>query len=414
MKRVGPGSATSSDLWSATPRPTVQPSPRKTDSESAPTLRIALVHDQIYPFFKGGVEKRLSDYAMELERRGHEVHLIGTKRWDGPDVFVENGIIYSGIRSGANPHNRDGRRSIWQAIQFAYGLARRIRTETYDVIDLQSTAPLACLFGLIVARRRHIPTVVTWIELWGPYWREYLGPVGVIGQFVDWLVSKLADSNATISHQTRARMEARGIEADAFLPCGLDIERFQAVPESDASSDIMCVSRLVRHKNIEFLIDALSVLRDKGVKPHTLIVGDGPEHDVLVEKAQSAGLDNVAFRTDVDSEEELIGMLKASKIFALPSIREGFGLAVVEAAACGLPTVLLEHRDNAASELVHPDLVVTSTPEAFAAKLGQLLDDADFYAKMAKHAADSVRVHSLRPIVDEAEKFYATILHSDR
>ena len=48
-------------------------------------MKIAFVYDAIYPYVKGGVEKRVWELAVRLSRRGHEVHLFGMKFWDGED-----------------------------------------------------------------------------------------------------------------------------------------------------------------------------------------------------------------------------------------------------------------------------------------------------------------------------------------
>ena len=46
-------------------------------------MKIAFVYDVIYPYVKGGVEKRVWELATRLSRRGHDVHLFGMKFWDG-------------------------------------------------------------------------------------------------------------------------------------------------------------------------------------------------------------------------------------------------------------------------------------------------------------------------------------------
>jgi len=45
-------------------------------------------------------------------------------------------------------------------------------------------------------------------------------------------------------------------------------------------------------------------------------------------------------------------LMKSSKVFVLPSTREGFGIVVIEASACGIPVIAIDHKDNAARDLI--------------------------------------------------------------
>jgi glycosyltransferase involved in cell wall biosynthesis len=60
---------------------------------------------------------------------------------------------------------------------------------------------------------------------------------------------------------------------------------------------------------------------------------------------------NISFSENI-SDENLYSMIKSSKVFVLPSSREGFGMAVIEANALGVPVITVNERDNAAKELV--------------------------------------------------------------
>jgi glycosyltransferase involved in cell wall biosynthesis len=66
----------------------------------------------------------------------------------------------------------------------------------------------------------------------------------------------------------------------------------------------------------------------------------------------------------VESSDEVIGLMKASRVFALPSTREGFGIVVLEAAACGLQVVTFDHEDNAARRLVDDGLGIVCKPNS--------------------------------------------------
>ena len=52
-------------------------------------MKIAFVYDVIYPYVKGGVEKRVWELAVRLSRSGHEVHLFGMKFWEGEDILIQ-------------------------------------------------------------------------------------------------------------------------------------------------------------------------------------------------------------------------------------------------------------------------------------------------------------------------------------
>ena len=59
-------------------------------------MKIALVYDAVYPYIKGGGEKRFYDIARELANRGNEVHIYGMKLWAGLKVVKKEGIYYHG------------------------------------------------------------------------------------------------------------------------------------------------------------------------------------------------------------------------------------------------------------------------------------------------------------------------------
>ena len=64
---------------------------------------------------------------------------------------------------------------------------------------------------------------------------------------------------------------------------------------------------------------------------------------------------NIVFLPFQSNVKELYGLMKASSVYVLPSTREGFGLVVLEANACGLPVVTVRHASNAAQALIRPE-----------------------------------------------------------
>ena len=104
---------------------------------------------------------------------------------------------------------------------------------------------------------------------------------------------------------------------------------------------------------MDLLLAALALLDRDGRRVTAQVVGTGPELSALRDEARSLQIaDNVEFRQDVDSHEELYGALKAARVAVFPSEREGFGVAVLEALACGVPVVTTSAPDNLARHLV--------------------------------------------------------------
>ena len=55
-------------------------------------MKIALIYDAIFPYIKGGGEKRSYEICKRLAKKGHQVHLYGIKLWEGDKVIKKQGI----------------------------------------------------------------------------------------------------------------------------------------------------------------------------------------------------------------------------------------------------------------------------------------------------------------------------------
>lgn len=377
-------------------------------------MKIALVYDLIYPFTRGGVERRISDLAIQLANRGHDVHVFGTKQWDGPDRVVRHGVTFHGVRDADPVHSRSGRRSIRQALVIAWSLYRSLRIESFDVVDVQAMAPLACVATLLAGQASGNTTVVTWHEVWGRYWLRYMGALGIFGMAAEKAIIHLGSHHAAVSQSTLTKLSELGVHEVTFLPNGVDLAQIDAVDAAAESSDVVYIGRLVGHKNVGMLIEAVEQMARHGLKPTVRIVGDGPQREELDELATE--LDNVSFAGEIETDDEVISLLKAASVFAFPSVREGFGLAALEALACGLPVITVEHPDNAATDFVRSGLngiVVKPDLAAFADALTLLLTDESLRETLSINAIASVRPYDLDTVVAEVEATYARLAEID-
>lgn len=359
---------------------------------------VAMVTDAVYPYNPGGKEVRYHELTRRLARRA-DVHVYTMRWWPGPRTRTEAGgedgsggggaVSFHAI-SPLFPLYTGGRRSLREAGLFALATLR-LSTRRFDVLEADHIPYLQILTLRLVASVRRKPLVVTWHEVWGPAaWREYLGPqLGAVAWFTEWLAMRLPDHIIAASEQTADRLRAIiGARVPITVaPSGIDLAAIRATPPGPAPVDLVTVGRLLPHKRIDLLLGALALVRDGGRPVTCRVIGDGPDRDALRARARDLGVaDAVDFRPDVSTQNELYALVKAARVFIAPSEREGFGIAVLEALACGLPVVTTSAPDNLARHLAARDpgsVVCEPTVAAIATAVAAVLDRAPAPAPIA-------------------------------
>jgi glycosyltransferase involved in cell wall biosynthesis len=102
---------------------------------------------------------------------------------------------------------------------------------------------------------------------------------------------------------------------------------------------ILAVARLTKQKSMDTLIEALRILRGRGVDAQLQIVGDGDQRVFLEHKAREWQLDAFAQFAGMRTQNELPELYAQCDAFVLPSLREGMGLVLAEALLCGAPVI---------------------------------------------------------------------------
>jgi glycosyltransferase involved in cell wall biosynthesis len=104
---------------------------------------------------------------------------------------------------------------------------------------------------------------------------------------------------------------------------------------------LLFLSTLKPSKNVEGIVEAYKLLKDKGVKD-TLVIGGkkGWLFDSIYEKVKVLRLESEILFTDFIDEEDKAPMILGSKALISPSHWEGFGMHVVESLACGTPVIV--------------------------------------------------------------------------
>lgn len=184
---------------------------------------------------KGGVEKRIHEVSGRLVERGHEVHVYGMRFWDGPVVIERDGVVFHGVCPGEALY-AGGRRGIAQALRFGASVLRPLFSSGADVIDCQNFPYFSCFSAKAASVVRGVPLVVTWYEVWGDYWYDYLGRRGVFGKAVERLAAGLMDHHVAVSPSTARALSGLGVAGPVpVILNGIDLASIAAVTPQAAS-----------------------------------------------------------------------------------------------------------------------------------------------------------------------------------
>lgn len=315
---------------------------------------ILIVTEVVYPFSKGGREKRLYDITQMLVKEGHRVDIYTMKWWDGEDVMEHEGVYMHALCRNYRLYVGK-RRSIRQGILFGLACTKLIKTR-FDIIDVDQIPffPLYSIWLVCLLKRKKMHA--TWHEVWGKtYWRKYLGWRGAVATVIESGAVKLPSRIVAVSELTAYQLDTllnrtKGVRV---IPNSVDFNKLSAIKPSTEHNDIIFAARLLEHKHADLLIKSVARLAARNPDISCLIIGTGPEEVSLKQLASKLHVEqSVHFRDFYENIDDLYALIKSSKVYVLPSEREGFGLGLLEANAFGIPAITLDVPHNAARSLI--------------------------------------------------------------
>jgi glycosyltransferase involved in cell wall biosynthesis len=328
----------------------------------------------------GGAESFCERVASGLAALGHDV----TVRCAGyPGAAADetvDGVAY--VRRG-------GRFTVYP--RAALALARRPRR--FDVvIDVQNGMP----FWAPLFTRARVVNVTH--HLHREQWTAVFGPT--LGRVGWWLESRVAPRvyrrcrYLTVSAATRADLVAVGVAAEriSIVYSGLDAPVLPvdsaAWPRSPQPS-VVVLGRLVPHKRVELAMDAVAALPGATLT----VIGHGYWEPQLRAYADRLGISDAVTFTGFVDDVTKHRLLASAWVHALPSVKEGWSLAVVESAAHGTPTVAFRSAGGPTESVRDGETgLLVDDVAGFGAALRRLLTDAPLRDGTARAA----RAHAAR------------------
>ncbi len=350
----------------------------------------------------GGAEVHLHEILKWLVRWGHETTQLS-----------------SGFPGGAAADEIDGvrilRRGHWFDANFTLPLfaKRLMKKESYDVV-IEDINKLPFFMPLYTK----VPVVPVIPHLFGTtVFREANWAIGSYVVTAEKLIPHFFKNNRfmVISPSTRDDLVARGIPADRIgvILCGLDHDRYRDLGlERYERPTIVHLGRLRRYKSVEIAMKAMETVLKTIPDARLAIVGDGPYRPELEEYAAGLGLGDAIEFTGFLSGDALVETLNRAHVLFNPSPKEGWGLTVVEANACGVPVVASDRpglKDSVVDGITG-FLVPYGDSTAFGEYAVRLLTARELWDKMSAAAIERTGELTWERCARETEQFLLSVI----
>ncbi len=357
-------------------------------------MRVALV---IHSLRAGGAERVATVIADGLARDRHEV-LVLTTQPPSDDFYSLSDDVR---RSWTGPFDNKGVvRRAWDNLVRLRRIRRSILRFGPDVVI--SFMGITNVRVLLALRATGIPVIVT--EHTDPKSQPLPTPFLLAGRVsYRWSAFLVSPSHGVNSQFAWMPVGRRRVIPNP-LPPGIDVMR-SALPEwrpPPGRKLVVSMGRLRHFKGFDVLLEAFSRVSAQHPEWNLLILGDGPERPILDERVSVLGLEDRVHLPG--NQRNPFAILERCHVFALASRFEGFGNAIVEAMACGLPVVVTDCESGPRDIVTDGQnglLVPVDDPDALAAGLERLMGSAELRRELAGRGAEHARRYRAEVILKE-------------
>lgn len=348
-------------------------------------MKVAILYDCMFPYTVGGGERWYVNVAERLAAE-HEVTYVTLRQW-GEDEAPQADFNVIAVGPPMELYTESGRRRFGPPLRYGLGVFWHLlrRGGGYDIVH-SSAFPYFSVIGAWVALRFHRRTklVVDWLEVWSlAYWQSYIGKVGGrIGFAVQQLCARLPDASFAISRLHADRLPGRNVTVHTGLVSELaDDWRPTAPAPAPNPPRAVFAGRHIPEKNVLALPAALAAAREQLPELRMTILGDGPEHGRLLEEIERTGTVHAIDAPGFVDAKEVHQALASASCLVLPSVREGYGMVVIEALCQGTPAVVVAGPDNAATDFITEGengfIAASAEPEEIGAAIAKCVDGGD-------------------------------------
>lgn len=361
-------------------------------------MKVALVCDWFHPRV-GGLELHLQDLAAHLRAANHDVVIITPT----PGAALVNGTPVVRIDALRAPHfgfliTPGGIRAIGRALD----------RECVDVAHCHvSIVSPAALGGAWQAVQRAVPTVLTF--------HSVVSETQLLARAADAVLGTSQWPARFSAVSDRVAREVRPIARDqpmTILPNGVDAGFWRPAATRQlqtATVELISVMRLNSKKRPLVLVQMmrqLARLLAPSQNARLRILGDGPQRARMEREIARRGLTDRILLLGAQSREQVRELLASSDLFVLPTVRESFGLAALEARCVGLPVVAM--RASGVAEIIAHgrEGLLASSDDELALHVAELALDSARRARIAAHNRDTRPQHDWPKVLEQHMAIY--------
>ncbi|MEM3844621.1 MAG: glycosyltransferase family 4 protein [Candidatus Parvarchaeota archaeon] len=370
-------------------------------------MKIAVIIDRIYPFYIGGYETLFYVICTKLSQV-YEFDVYTSMEADHDRIENVNFIKIAKKRRYTNKYGTHSLIGSFLFFLSAFKVSRKIKGYDYVILNTIPYVGLGLVLKKIKAKK-----ISYFHEAWYDYPKSVKKyairkEIRSILKYTDLAVSVSKSTSHSLVHNYR-------FSNVLTIPNGIDIGIINNIGSNEESYHISFLGRLSKMKNVSDIILAVNLLKKSGIDLKVAIIGDGEYKDALQNLSVTKGVsENIKFFGQV-SDVKKYELLKSSKIFIMPSEREGFSIATLEAMACGcVPLVAKPEFEElfGISQFVKDGYnglyFKVNDPEDLKEKISRLIEDRSMYEMLKENAMKEARKYDWTNIIPMFKQIFVS------
>jgi len=384
-----------------------------------------------------GVTVSVDTFSRALIKEGHEVLIVCSFYPSGYDTALEiqsekkedepRIVRVPSVPAFVTKEDRIAKFDKW------HWVFKQVELFNPDIIHINTEVVIA-EFGFLYAKVHNLPAIYTFHTMWEDYGPNYLPmfPIFLVKLFIRSVLKNVLRRSYKVivpTAQIDAVVHKYRPDAETFLlPTGIDpalfihdkaeVEAFKEAfnalfPETYEKKLLLMAGRVVKEKNIGFLIKILPGILKKNPDTILVIVGGGPDMDFYINEAKEYGVEASCIFTGYLERSQLSLIYAISDVFVFPSLTDTQGLVTLEAMFSGVPVVAI----GALGTLMvmggnNGGFMVKDDPQEFTDRVLQLLNNEELYRQKSEEARIHARAWSLGEITKKLAEIYKETISS--